>query len=51
MAKKREYRVISSNEIYLIQQSDNGDDWYTVGTFDNLDSAKKMVTELRNGTL
>lgn len=41
-----EYRVMREGATYLIQQKE-GNDWETLGEFDNINSAKKMVRELR----
>lgn len=43
-----EYRVMRLGEVYEIQQK-SGKGWESVGEFDNINSAKKMVRELRGG--
>lgn len=43
----KEYRVMKLGDSFQIQQQ-NGDKWETVGEFDNLDSAKEMVRDLRS---
>lgn len=43
----KEYRVMKLGNSFQIQQQD-GDKWETVGEFDNLDSAKEMVRDLRS---
>lgn len=43
----KEYRVMKLDDSFQIQQQ-NGDKWETVGEFDNLDSAKEMVRDLRS---
>ena len=46
---KTEYRVMSQNEAYLIQQRDSKEEeWETVGEFDNITDAKNMVSDLRS---
>lgn len=41
-----EYRVMRVGEAYQIQVKSMGE-WESVGEFDNINSAKKMVRELR----
>ena len=49
MPKKTEYRTIHSKESYLIQESDDGNTWCTIGEFDELERAKEMLSDLRSG--
>lgn len=43
-----EYRVMQVGNAYQIQKQRYGK-WETVGEFDNIESAKKMVRSLRKG--
>lgn len=45
-----DYRVMHLDGTYQIQER-TGEDWKTVDEFDELEVAKKMVRELRKGTL
>lgn len=45
-----EYRVMHIDEAYQIQERD-GHTWHTIGEFDDIEAAKKMVRDLRNGEL
>ena len=46
-----EYRVMHINKTYQIQERVGKETWETVGEFDDIEAAKKMVRELRKGTL
>lgn len=46
-----EYRVMHTSSAYQIQERVGKDTWETVGEFDDIEAAKKMVRELRKGTL
>ena len=43
-----EYRVMHINNAYQIQEK-AGKGWETIGEFDDINAAKRMVGELRNG--
>lgn len=45
-----EYRVMRIEGAYQIQRKCH-DKWETVGEFDNIEAAKKMVNDLRKGGL
>ena len=43
-----EYRVMRTNSAYQIQKKMYGK-WEFIGEFENLEAAKKMLKDLRNG--
>jgi hypothetical protein len=46
-----EYRVMHVQGAYQIQEKVGRDGWQTVGEFDDIEAARKMVRDLREGTL
>lgn len=46
-----DYRVMHISNAYQIQERVGKDEWATVGEFDDVEAARKMVKELRKGTL
>lgn len=46
-----EYRVMHINNSYQIQERVGKEAWSVVGEFDDLEAARKMVKDLRNGTI
>ena len=45
-----EFRVMRAGDIYQVQKKYYGK-WEVVGEFDEIEPARKMVNELRKGTL
>ena len=45
-----EYRVMHIGEAYQIQEKE-GKDWITVGEFDDIKAAKRMIKDLRGGSI
>lgn len=46
--KMPDYRVMNGGDSYLIQQRVGKATWETIGEFDNIESARKMVRDLRS---
>ena len=46
-----EYRVMHISNAYQIQEKVGPDSWQMIGEFDDVEAARKMVKELRKGTL
>lgn len=46
-----DYRVMRIDDAYQIQQRVGKDTWEKIGEFDDINAAKKMVRELREGNL
>lgn len=46
-----EYRVMHTGDAFQIQERTGKETWETVGEFDDLEAARKMVNDLRSGSL
>ena len=47
----REYRVMHLGDAYEIQQKMGKETWEKIGEFDDVEAARKMVQDLRKGSI